>query len=324
MKAMVYTRYGPPEVLQLQEVEKPVPGDDQVLVEVRAASLNALDFRRFESQSAFGSFMDNTLIKTVGKVLGADIAGRVVAVGAAVKGFQPGDEVFGVAAGSVGGLAEFACASENGLVLKPSTVTFEEAAAVPVAGITALQALRDKGQVQAGQKVLINGASGGVGIFAVQIAKSLGAEVTAVCSTRNIDMVRGLGADHVIDYTQQDFSRSGQRYHLIVAINGSRSLQAYRHALTETGVYIAVGGSISQVLQAMLLGPVMSRFGHQKLSFMGISKIRKRDLQVLQEFLEAGTIKPVIDKAYPLSEVAEAIHYLVETHARGKVVITPA
>src|SRR5438105_382867 len=225
MKAIVYTKYAPPDVRQLREVAKPVPKDNQVLVKVQAASANALDFRRFPSTSMVGRFMDGVLLKAINTVLGVDIAGRVEAVGATVKQFQPGDEVFGVSAGSVGGFAEYACATENTLALKPANLSFEAAAAVPVAALTALQGLRDKGQIQLGQKVLINGASGGVGTFAVQIAKSFGAEVTAVCSTRNLDMARSIGADHVIDYTKENFSRNGRRYDLIVAVNGKHQIR---------------------------------------------------------------------------------------------------
>ncbi|HLY26177.1 MAG TPA: NAD(P)-dependent alcohol dehydrogenase, partial [Aggregatilineales bacterium] len=221
MKAIVYTKYGPPDVLQVREVDKPSPRDNEVLVRVEAASVNALDYRRFEMQSSMGHFMDSVLLKVIGKTLGADIAGRVEAVGIGVKQFKPGDEVFGQSKGAAGAFAEYACAGENELALKPANVSFEAAAATPVAALTALQALRDKGRIQSGQQVLINGASGGVGTFAVQLAKSLGAEVTAVCSTRNLDMARKIGADHVIDYTKDDFTKNAQRYDLIAAVNGN-------------------------------------------------------------------------------------------------------
>src|SRR6266702_1890691 len=256
MKAIVYTQYGPPDVLQLREVAKPVPKDNQVLVKVQAASVNALDFRRFTSTSMVGRFMDGVLLKAINTVLGVDIAGRVEAVGAAVKQFQPGDEVFGVCKGA---FAEYACADENELVMKPASLSFEAAAAVPVAAVTALQGLRDKGQIQPGQQVLINGASGGVGTFAVQLARSFGTEVTAVCSTQNVDMARSIGADHVIDYTQEDVTRTGQRYDLILAVNGYHPIFAYRRALSPTGRYALVGGSRAHLyqtlLQALLLGP---------------------------------------------------------------------
>ena len=324
MKAIVYTKYGPPDVLQLREVAKPVPKDNQVLVKVEAASANALDYRRFESQSMLGRFMDGVLLKAIGTVIGADIAGRVEAVGAAVTQFRPGDEVFGEAAGAKGGFAEYACAAENQLALMPANLSFEEAAAVPIAALTALQGLRDKGRIQPGQKVLIHGASGGVGTFAVQLAKSFGAEVTAVCSTRNVDMARRIGADHVIDYTQEDFSRNGRRYDLIVAANGDRPLQDYRRALSPGGTYVALGGSLAQFFQALLLGPLVSRFGSKQMGFMGIAKMNQKDLVFMGERLAAGKVVPVIERCYPLSEVAEAIRYVVEEHARGKVVISVA
>jgi NADPH:quinone reductase-like Zn-dependent oxidoreductase len=227
-----------------------------------------------------------------------------------------------VAAGSLGGFAEYACATENSLALKPANLSFEQAASVPVAALTALQGLRDKGQIQRGQTVLINGASGGVGTFAVQIAKSFGAEVTGVCSTRNVDTARQLGADHVIDYTRDDFARSGQRHDLILAVNGSRSIFDYRRALKPGGRYVAAGGSIGQVLQAIAIGPLLSRFGRQKMSFMGIAKTNQPDLLILKALLEVGTVAPVIDKTFPLSETAAAMRYLAEGHARGKVVLT--
>ena len=321
VKAIVYTKYGPPDVLQLKEVAKPVPKDNQVLVKVQAASANALDYRRFEMTSTLGRLMDEVLLKAINKVLGADIAGQVEAVGATVTQFQPGDQVFGVSAGSMGGFAEYACAAENQLVLKPANLSFEAAAAVPVAALTALQGLRDKGRIQLGQKVLINGASGGVGTFAVQIAKSFGAEVTAVCSTRNLDTARSIGADHVVDYTKENFSRNGQRYDLIIAANGYHPILDYWHALSPGGIYVALGGSIAQFLQGMLLGPLISRIGSKKVRSF-ITRVNQKDLVSMKELLEAGKVVPVIDRCYPLSEVAEAIRYLAEGHAQGKVVIT--
>ena len=318
MQAIVYTQYGPPEVLQLKEVAKPVPKDHQVLVKVHAASANALDFRRFTSTSPLGRFLDGVLFKAINTVLGADIAGRVEAVGAAVTQFQPGDEVFG---GCRGAFAEYVCADENALAPKPAHLSFEAAAAVPVAAVTALQGLRDKGHIQPGQKVLINGASGGVGTFAVQIAKSFGAEVTAVCSTRNVDMARSIGADHVIDYTQEDFSRNGRRYDVILAVNGNHPLRDYTRALSPSGIAVVLGGSLGQFFQGVLLGPVVSRIGRKKVRSF-IASINQRDLVFLKELLEAGKVVPVIEKCYPLSETAEAIRYLAAGHARGKVVIT--
>jgi len=324
MKAIVYTKYGPPDVLQLKEVAKPEPKDHQVLVKVQAASANALDYRRFEMASILGRIMDVVVLKAINKVLGADIAGRVEAVGAAVNQFKPGDEVFGVSAGSLGGFAEYACAAENCLALKPANLSFEAAAATPVAALTALQGLRDKGQIQHGQKVLIYGASGGVGTFAVQLAKSFGTEVTAVCSTRNLDMARSIGADHVIDYTREDFTRNQPRYDLIFAVNGYHSLSAYKRALSPQGTYICAGGSLPQVFQAMLLGPWMSKNGAKKLGSMGISKVNHDDLVYLGELLRTGKVAPFIERYYPLSEVPAAIQYLANGHAQGKVVITVA
>ena len=273
MKAIVYTQYGSPDVLRVMQVEKPEPKENQVLVQVRAASANALDYRRFEKLSLIGRLMDEWFIKSVGQVIGADIAGIVESVGANVKQFQPGDAVFGTSAGSRGGFAEYACAAEKHLALKPANLSFEQAAAIPVAALTALQGLRDKGQIQAGQHVLINGASGGVGTFAVQIAKSFGAQVTAVCSTRNVDQARAIGADRVIDYTREDFTQSGQQYDLIFAVNGYHTLAEYQRALNPQGVYVCAGGTLAQIFQAMLLGPWMSKKGGKQMRSMGIAKI---------------------------------------------------
>ena len=321
MKAIVYTKYGPPDVLQFREVDKPVPRDDEILVKIHAASVNTLDLAMrgpFLARIITGGFL-----KPKDPRLGADIAGRVEAVGANITQFQPGDEVFGVV--TAGGFAEYACAAENKVALKPANLSFEAAAAIPVAAITALQGLRDTGQIQPGQKVLIHGASGGVGTFAVQIAKAFGAEVTAVCSTRNVDMARSMGADQVIDYTQEDVTRTGQRYDLILAVNGYHPIFAYRRALSPTGGYVLVGGSKAHVyqalLQALLLGPVISRTGRQKMGFMGIAKINQQDLVYVKELLEAGKVVPVIKGRYPLRETAEALRYLEEGHAQGKVVI---
>jgi NADPH:quinone reductase-like Zn-dependent oxidoreductase len=320
MKAIVYTQYGPADVLQLREVAKPEPTDNQVLVRVQAASVNALDYRRFEKISTMGRFMEERLFKTINKVLGADIAGQVVAVGASVRQFQPGDEVFGVSTGSVGGFAEYARASEDRLALKPTNLSFEAAAAVPVAALTALQGLRDKGRIQAGHKVLIYGASGGVGTFAVQIAKAFGAEVTAVCSARNLDMARSIGADHVIDYTREDFTQNGQRYDLILGVNGYHPILDYRQALRPRGKYVAMGGFMSQIVQGMLMGPVLSLIGSKQMGFMGIAKTNQKDLIFVRDLVEAGKVVPVIDRRYPLGAAAEAIRYVAEGHAIGKVV----
>lgn len=322
MKAVVYTQYGAPDVLKLRDLAKPEPAERQVLIKVQAASANAMDYRRFEMPSTFGRFMDAALFKSTGKVLGADIAGRVEAVGGNVTEFQSGDEVFGVSGGSIGGFAEYACAAEDHIVRKPGNVSFEAAAAVPVAALTALQGMRDTARIQSGQKVLIYGASGGVGTFAVQIAKSFGAEVTAACSARNLDMVRSMGADEAIDYTKQDFSKGGQRFDLIVAVNGYHPILDYRRALRPRGTYVLMGGSMPQIFQGMLLGPLISRLGDRKMVFMGLARINKEDLLFLARLLEAGKLVPFVEKCYPLSETAGAIQCLVEEHARGKVVIT--
>ncbi len=321
MQAIVYTKYGPPDVLELREIAKPEPGEGQVLIKVRAASVNALDYRRFETISAFGRLLEAALVKSTGKVLGADIAGYVEAVGDHVTQFQPGDEVFGLSAGSVGGFAEYACAAESRLVWKPANVSFE-AAAAPIAALTALQGLRNSGRIASGQEVLIYGASGGVGTFAVQLAKSFGVKVTAACRTRNLDMLVGIGADHAIDYTKEDFARGPQRFDLIAAVNGYRWILDYRRSLKPGGRYMLVGGSMAQIFQAMLLGPLISIFGDRKMGFMGITKANKADLQFIADLLEQGKLVPVIDKCYPLRETVQAIRYLVDEHARGKVVIT--
>jgi NADPH:quinone reductase-like Zn-dependent oxidoreductase len=323
MKAIVYTKYGPPDVLNLEEVREPTPRDDEVLIKVHAASANARDWRLLRADP-FLVRLNLGLLKPKHNTLGSDIAGRVEAVGGNVKQFQPGDEVFGDLSGGGfggGGFAEYVCARENALVSKPADMTFEEAAAAPMAAVTALQGLRDKGRIQPGQKVLINGASGGVGTFAVQIAKSFGAEVTGVCSTRKSDMVRALGADHVIDYTQEDFTRNGQRYDLILAVNGYRPISDYKRALNDKGIYVMVGGSSAQLFQALLLGPFVSMTGSKKMGALS-AKPDQEDLVFVKELVEAGKVIPVIDRRYPLSGVAEALRYLEEGHARGKVVIT--
>jgi len=318
MQAVVYTEYGSPDVLQLKEVEKPTPKDDEVLIKVHAASVNKYDWHFLTADIFLIRVMGGGLLKPKNTRLGADIAGRVEAVGKNVKQFQPDDEVFGMVRG---GFAEYTCAPEDALVLKPTNLLFKEAAAVPMAAITALQGLRDTGQIQPGQKVLINGASGGVGTFAVQIAKLFGAEVTAVCSPMNLDQARSLGADHVIDYTKENFTQNGQQYDLIFAANGYHSLSAYKRALTPRGIYVMAGGSTAQIFQAMLMGSWMSETGGRKMGAV-MAKRDQKDLAFLKELLEAGKVVPVIDRCYPLSEAAEALRYLGEGHARGKVVIT--
>jgi NADPH:quinone reductase-like Zn-dependent oxidoreductase len=316
MKAIIAMKYGSPDVLELVDVEKPTPKDYQVLVKVHAASVNAYDWHMLEGKPFLARLMGGGLLKPRNKMPGSDMAGQVEAVGSNVKEFRVDDEVFGFC---VGGFAEYACAREDLLALKPATLTFEEAAATPLAALTALQGLRDKGKIQQGQKVLINGASGGVGTFAVQIAKSFGAEVTAVCSTGKMDIARSIGADHVVDYTKEDFTRSGQRYDLILATAGHHSIFDYKRALSPKGIFVFVGGS--GVIQAMTLGPLISKMGNKKMGFF-IMKPNKKDLVFVKGLLEAGKVKPVIDRRYPLSEVPEALRYLEEGHAKGKIVIT--
>jgi NADPH:quinone reductase-like Zn-dependent oxidoreductase len=322
MKAIVYTKYGSPDVMQFKEVEKPAPMDDEVLVRVQAASVNAYDWHFLTADVFLIRLMGGGLLKPKNTMLGADIAGRVEAVGRNVKQFQPGDEVFGAAKHGCGGFAEQVCARENALVLKPANTSFEEAAAVPMAALTALQGLRDKGQIQSGQKVLINGASGGVGTFAVQIAKSFGAEVTAVCSTKNLDVARSIGADQVIDYAQENFTQNGQQYDLIFVANGYHSISEYRRALSPNGICVmAGGGSMAQLFQVLLLESWISRTESKKVvSF--VANINQGDLAFMKELLEASKVKPVIDRRYPLSETAEALRYLGEGHAKGKVIVT--
>lgn len=322
MKAIVNTKYGSPDVLEFKEVEKPTPGDNEVLIKVEAASLNAADWHLMRAKPFIVRLMGDGLLKPKKTILGADIAGRVEAVGKKVQQFKPGDEVFGdVSEFGWGGFAEYVCAGEEALALKPKEITFEEAAAVPLAAITALQALRDKGAIQPGQKVLVNGASGGVGTFAVQIAKSFGAEVTAVCSTGKMEMVRSLGADHVIDYTKEDFTQNGLHYDLIIAANGFHPIKDYKRALSARGTYVMIGGSGAQMFQAAFFGSWLSRKGGKQLGMM-VAKPNQKDLVFMKELLEARKVVPVIDRRYPLSETADAMRYLEEGHAKGKIVIT--
>ncbi len=321
MKAIVYTKYGPPDVLELKEVDKPTPSDDEVLVKVHAASVNHTDWYLVTGEP-FVARLWSGLLEPKNKIPGGDIAGRVEAVGVNVEQFQTGDEVYGDKAGcGWGAFAEYVCVPEKELALKPVSITFEEAAAVPQAAVSALQGLRNEGQIQPGQKVLINGASGGVGTFAVQIAKSFGAEVTGVCSTRKLEMVRSIGADQVIDYSQEDFTKTRQRYDLILATGGYHPISDYKRALSPKGIYVMIGGSTSQKLQAFLLGPWISMTGSKKIRSLN-GKPNQKDLVFMNELLEDGKVVPVIDTRYPLSEVAEAFRYFGEGHVRGKVVIT--
>ena len=323
MKAIVRSKYGSPDVLELREIEKPAVEDDHVLVRVHAASVNAGDWHSMRGKPYIIRLMLGGLFKprTKNAVLGGDLAGRVEAVGGNVTEFQPGDEVFGM---SIRTLAEYVSVRKVGIVRKPANLTFEQAAAVPVAAITALQGLRDKGHIRPGQKVLINGASGGVGTFAVQIAKSFGADVTAVCSPRNVDMVRSLGADRVIDYTREDFTRDGQQYDLIFDVAGNHPFSECRRVLSPNGTLVMVGQSGRKKISILplLTAPLVSRLRRKQKLVSFIAKRNKEDLTLLKELMEAGKVTPVIDRSYSLHEVPEALRYLGEGHARGKLVIT--
>ncbi|TGK08987.1 NAD(P)-dependent alcohol dehydrogenase [Leptospira fletcheri] len=322
MKAIVYCEYGSSDVLRLKEVEKPFPGEGEVLIRVRAASVNAADWRMMRADPFLVRFHAGLFRPSKFPTLGADIAGSVEAVGLGVTQFRVGDEVFGdVFASGFGGFAEYKCAKEHEIVLKPSNVSFQEAAAVPLAGLTALHALRDAGKLQRGQKVLIHGASGGVGTFAVQLANYFGVEVTAVCSSKKMEIARSLGAHHVIDYSVQDFAQNGQKYDLVLAVNGFRSIFDYRRVLKSHGRYAMVGGNAGQLFQALLLGPFLSMVGGRKTVAVS-SKPNQKDLLFLAELLSSKQIKSVIDRSYPLSEVPDAIRYLEQGHAVGKVIIT--
>jgi NADPH:quinone reductase-like Zn-dependent oxidoreductase len=319
-KAVVYRNYGSPDVLHCEDVEKPSPGDDQVLIRIRAAAANPLDYHLMSG--AFVMRLMTGLRKPKPTRPGVDFAGEVEAIGRNVARFRPGDSVFGALRGA---FAEYGCALENRLALKPANLTFEQAAAIPVAGLTALQGLRDKARIQPGQHVLVNGAAGGVGTFAVQIAKSFGAGVTGVCSTRNVDLVRSIGADHVIDYTRDDFTRTAERYDLIFDCVGNRPLSACRRVMTHRGTFVAVGvtpggrwvGPLPYLLKVFVSAPFVS----QKVVFF-IASIGTDDLIVLKELIEANKVTPVIDRRYMLCQASEAIRYLKEGHARGKVVVT--
>lgn len=315
MKAVVRVRYGPPDVLQYAEVAKPIPKNNEVLIHVCAAAVNPVDLYRMR-----GAPLIRWASAPKQKILGCDIAGRVEAGGKHVKQFRAGDEVFGVTGLEGGRFGEFACAIEDKLALMPTNISFEAAAAVPIAALTALQGLRDKGQIQRGQKVLVDGASGGVGTFAIQIAKSFGAEVTAVCSPRNLEGARCIGADHVIDYMREDFTKSGARYDLIFGANAHHSIFDYRRALNQNGICVVAGGGVAQMLQAFLLGPLLSQIGSKKIRCF-LASVNQKDLVCVKGLLETGKVVPVINRRHPLSDAAEALRYLEEHHARGKIVL---
>lgn len=321
MQAIVCTKYGGPDLLLLQEVEKPVPKENEVLVKIHASSVNygnlvLLKGEPFLARIAFGLF------KPKYPIPGGDVAGQVESLGNNVKQFQLGDEVFGdLSIYGWGGFAEYVCVPEGALALKPKNVSYEEAAAVPMAGVTALQALKNKGNIQPGQKVLIYGASGGVGTFAVQIAKAFGAEVTGVCSTRNVEILRSIGADHTIDYQKESLSNRLEKYDLILGVNGKQPLSVYKKALNPKGTFLHVGGSGEQLLQTMIQGPWTSMTGSKKVGNM-LQKANQKDLIYMRELLEAGSVKPVIDRKFRLKEIDKAFNYFAEGHAQGKVVIT--
>ena len=327
MKAIVHDGYGPPEDLELREIDRPKLDADSVLVRVRAASVNPYDWRVMRGEPRALTKLVRTPLK--GRIPGADVAGQVEAVGPAVKRFRPGDEVFGTCRGS---LAEYARGAEKTFAPKPSALTDEQAASIPIAGCTALQALRDHGRLQPGERVLINGASGGVGTFAVQIAKALGAHVTGVCSTRNLDLVRSLGADHVIDYTKEDFAASALKYDLIVQVNGNRTVKEMQRALAPKGRLVAAGGGVGRdddggdglgaVMMLMFRGELLSRIMRPRTSAF-MARIRPSDLQVIARLIEAGTVTPVIDRTYSLAQVPDAIRHLETGHARGEIIVKP-
>ena len=321
MKAIVYRCYGSTDVLKLENIPKPIPADDRVLVKVHAASVNPLDWHYMQGKPYI--MRPSSGVGAPKSILmGADFAGTIEAVGKNVKRFKPGDEVFGDRDGAFG---EYVSVRENGgIALKPTNMTMEQAAAVPIAGVTALQALRDKGMVRAGQRVLINGASGGVGTFAVQIAKSYGADVTGVCSTKNVDMVRSIGADHVIDYTREDFTKGSVHYDLIIDNVGNHSMGEIRQVLNPRGALVIVGGPSDNnwigPLTGLVEATIVSRFVSQKQVFM-LADANKDDLDVLRDLMQTGKLTPVIDRRYKLSETPAAIAYLQQGHARGKVII---
>jgi NADPH:quinone reductase-like Zn-dependent oxidoreductase len=319
MKAIVYTKYGSPEALQLEEVAKPTPKDDEVLIKVRAVSVNRSDWEGLTGKPLYARI--GGLLRPRHHILGSDIAGRVEMAGRNIRRFQPGDEVFGDILPRMGGFAEYVCARESALALKPASMTFEDVAAIPQAAVIALQGIRDKGQVQPGQKVLINGAGGGAGTFAVQLAKLYGTEVTGVDNPGKLDFMRSLGADHVIDYTQEDFTKNGKQYDLILDIVAHRSVFAYKRALRSNGSYFLTGGSVATIFQILLLGPWISMIESKKMRVLAV-RPNLKDMVYITELHEAGKVVPIIDRRYPLSEVPEALQYLGEGRVKGKVIIS--
>jgi NADPH:quinone reductase-like Zn-dependent oxidoreductase len=318
MKAIVFTKYGTPDVLELKEIDKPIPKEDEVLIKVYAVSINDWDLGLLKGDLI--NRLLNGLLKPKIKILGSDIAGRVEAVGKNVNKFQTGDEVYGDLSGSWGGFAEYVCAHENSLALKPASMSFEEAAAIPQAAMLAIQGLRDKGQIQSGQKLLINGAGGGVGTFAVQIAKLYGIEVTGVDSSGKFDMMRSMGFDHVINYKEADFTKNGQFYDLILDVKTNRSIFDYIRVLCRNGIYVTVGGTLIRLLQALLLGPWISMISKKKICIVALKS--NRDLDYMNELFETGKIKPVIDGSYRIDEVPKALRFFSEGNHKGKIVIT--
>jgi NADPH:quinone reductase-like Zn-dependent oxidoreductase len=318
VKAIIYTKYGGPEVLQLQEIEKPFPKDDEVLIKVHAVSINDWDFGLLEGD--FINRLLNGLLKPKRKILGSDIAGRIEAVGKNVTKYKTGDEVYGDLSSYWGGFAEYTCAREKSLELKPAAMSFEEAAAIPQAAMLAVQGLIDKGKIQPGQKLLVNGAGGGVGTFAVQIAKLFGAEITAVDSTTKLDMLRSIGFDHVIDYTKEDFTKNGQCYDLILDVKTNRSMFDYTRALNKNGIYVTVGGSLGRLFQALILGPLISLIWKKHIRIVVLNT--NKDLLYMNELFETGKVKPVIDGPYKLNEFIEAFRLYGKAEHKGKVVIT--
>lgn len=319
MKAVTYYEYGSPDLLKLEEVQKPIPKDNEVLIKVHAASVNRSDWESLIGKPLYARI--GGLFKPGNHIMGSDVAGTVEAIGKDIKQFKPGDEVFGLMMDYGGGFAEYACKSEQAMMLKPADMTFEEASAIPQAAFIALQGIREKGKVQSGQKVLINGGGGGAGVFAIQLAKMAGAEVTGVDNAEKLDLMRSLGADHVIDYKKEDFTKNGKQYDLILDLIAQRSVFAYRRALKPNGTYYLAGGFVSTMFQILLLGPWIRKTTGRNIRILAVQTDSK-DLVYITELIQSGQVKLIIDKYYTLSETADALRYLGEGHAKGKIVIT--